>query len=64
MTEAYITLPMDVLKAIAQGNEAVIDLPDEDLRVYVRCDDATVAVFRAYVMSALLHRLTPAPGTH
>jgi len=57
MVELRLALTLQAMEAIAHGAELVLDVADDDVRVFIRCDDATVSAFQTQVHRALLHML-------
>lgn len=57
MVELRLALTLDAMEAIAQGAELVLDVEEDDVRVFIRCDAATVNAFQTQVQRALLHML-------
>jgi hypothetical protein len=57
MVELRLALTLQAMEAIAHGAELVLDVADDDVRVFIRCDDATVSAFQTQVQRALLHML-------
>jgi len=57
MVELRLALSLEAMEAIAQGAELVLDVEADDVRVFIRCDAATVNAFQTQVQRALLHML-------
>lgn len=57
MTELRLALSLDAMRAIAEGDELVLDMVEEGVRVYISCDDEAVNAFNTQVQRALLHML-------
>ena len=57
MTELRLALSLDAMRAIAEGDELVLDMMEEGVRVFISCDDEAVNAFHTQVQRALLHML-------
>ena len=64
MTHLRITLSIDALRGITDGELLSFSLPDTDLVLTLACDQAVVAAFKDEIQLALLRNLEPAPGCH
>jgi hypothetical protein len=57
MVELRLALTLQAMEAIAHGAELVFDIEEDDVRVFISCDAATVNAFQTQVQRALLHML-------
>jgi len=57
VTELRLALSLDAMRAIAEGDELVLDMMEEGVRVFISCDDEAVNAFHTQVQRALLHML-------
>jgi len=57
MIELRLALSLDAMRAIAEGDELVLDMVEEGVRVFISCDDEAVNAFNTQVQRALLHML-------
>ena len=64
MTEYHLALSLAAVRAMAEGDELVFDIADDDVRVFLRCDDEAVASFRSQIEKALLHMLPTSDSVH
>jgi len=64
MTHLRITLSIDALRNIIDGELVTFGMPDGDLFLTIACDQAVVTAFKDEVHLALLRNLVPAPGCH
>jgi hypothetical protein len=64
MTQLRITLSIDALRAITDGETLSFSVPNRDLVLIFACDQSVVAAFKDEVQLALLRNLEAAPGRH
>jgi len=64
MTHLRITLSIEALRNITDGELLSFSVPDSDLVLTLACDQAVVAAFKNEIQLALLRNLEAAPGYH
>lgn len=64
VTEMHLRLSYDAVLELSQGEQLVVDVPDTDVRIFLRCSDLAVESFRQAVHRAMLHMLPAEGSTH
>ena len=64
MTEVRLELSREALEAIVRGEELVLDIAEENLRVFLACDQVTLEHFASAVQRAMLHLLPVGDSKH
>ncbi len=64
MTELHLALSIEAMKSLAHGEELVIDTPDGEMRVLLRCTNACVDTIKSQVERALLRHLPADESVH
>jgi hypothetical protein len=64
VTEVQLSLSVEAVRAIAQGDELVLDIEGDDIRVFLRCSDAAVATFKQQIEQAVLRMLPVGTTPH
>ena len=57
MIELRVALSLDAVQELAQGNELVLDMLDDGVRLILSCDSDAIDAFKTQIERALLHML-------
>lgn len=64
MTELRLALSQGAVRALVEGAVLEFDVEDEDIRVFLRCDDEALLSFKEQIERALLNMLPVGPMSH
>lgn len=59
-----LTLSVDALRELAQGNMLQLTLDELGIELFIRCDEAAVQEFRRQIYGALMQLLPSNPTCH
>jgi ASC-1-like (ASCH) protein len=62
MNELEMTLSIDTIRALLDGQSIVFDLEEEKVRVIINCDIRAITSFREHINRAMLELLPAPPG--